>query len=189
MNYTLPKTVEIDGEDHAIRYDYRVILEILEMLNDRDLAPEDKAEALLQMFYVNPEKIRNPQEAVTACYRFIDQGNETKKKSPHLVDWEQDFQYIIAPINRVIGRDVREIEYDTENNTGGLHWWSFLSAYMEIGSDCLFSQIVTIRDKQARGKQLEKHEREWLRRNQELVLLKTKYSESEDDLIKQWIGG
>lgn len=29
MSYGLPKTVEIDGEEFAIRYDFRVILDIL----------------------------------------------------------------------------------------------------------------------------------------------------------------
>ena len=28
MRYGLPKTVEIDGEEFAIRYDYRVILDL-----------------------------------------------------------------------------------------------------------------------------------------------------------------
>ena len=78
------------------------------------------------------------------------------------------------------------VEYDPFENTGGLHWWTFLSAYMEIGGDCLFSQIVSIRDKQARKKKLEKHERDWLRRNGDLVRLKSQYTKEDEDLIKEW---
>ena len=189
MNYYLPKTVTVGGEILQIRYDFRVILEILEMLNDPDLEAADKAEALIDMFYVNPEEITNAKEAVEQCYTFIDMGERNDTKSPRLVDWEQDFNYIIAPINRVLGREVREIPYDIETNTGGLHWWSFMGAYMEIGSDCMFSQIVSIRDKRARGKKLEKYEKEWLRRNIQLVDFKHKYSEAENELSKQWMGG
>ena len=189
MNYTLPKTVQVDGKELSIRYDFRVILEIIQMLNDPGLDQGDKAEALLEMFFVKPEKVTNPKEAIENCYSFIDMGERSKKKSPRLVDWEQDFNYIISPINHVLGREVREIPYDIENNTGGLHWWTFMSAYMEIGGDCLFSQIVSIRDKRARGKKLEKHERDWLRRNIEIVEFKTKYSDEENDLAREWMGG
>ena len=105
------------------------------------------------------------------------------------MDWEQDFNYIIAPINRVLGKEIREIPYDFDANTGGLHWWTFMSAYMEIGGDCMFSQIVSIRDKQARGKKLEKYEREWLRRNADIVNLKQKFTGKENELFHEWMGG
>lgn len=157
------------------------------MLNDPDLSNDDKAEALLTMFYIDPEEITNIREAIDEAYKFID-GNSNRKpqKGPRLTDWEQDIDYIVSPINRVLGYDCRAVEYDSETNTGGLHWWTFVSAYMEIGSDCLFSQIVSIRDKQARGKKLEKYEREWLQRNADLVKIKTKYSDNESSLIDAW---
>ena len=187
INLTLPKTVEIDGKPYEIRYDFRVIIEILIMLNDPDLSNADKAEALLTMFYVDPDDITDVRAAVNEAYKFID-GNSSRKpqKGPRLTDWEQDFDYIIAPVNRVLGYETRAVEYDPEANTGGLHWWTFLAAYMEIGGDCLFSQIVSIRDKKARGKKLEKHEREWWRRNIDLVDIKTKYSDAENNLLKEW---
>ena len=37
MSYGLPKSVDIDGQEFAIRYDYRVILDIFEAMNDPDL--------------------------------------------------------------------------------------------------------------------------------------------------------
>lgn len=189
MNYTLPKTVVVSGEDIPIRYDFRVILDILEMLNDPDLENADKAEALIEMFYPSPEQIKDYREAVEECYKFIDMGERNNKKSPRVMDWEQDFNYIISPINRVLGEEVRSIPYDIETNTGGLHWWTFMSAYMEIGGDCMFSQIVSIRDKRARGKKLEKHEQEWMRRNMDLIDFKHKYSEAEKTLVSEWMGG
>ena len=36
MSYGLPKSVDIDGQEFAIRYDYRVILDIFEAMNDPD---------------------------------------------------------------------------------------------------------------------------------------------------------
>lgn len=93
------------------------------------------------------------------------------------MSWEQDFDMIISPVNRIAGCEVRSLPY--------LHWWSFLSYYMEIG-DCLFAQVVAIRDKKARGKPLDKQEREFYRRNRKMVDLKTTYTEAEQNLLAAW---
>lgn len=186
MNFSLPKTVNINGREYAIRYDFRVILEIITMLEDAELDGADKTEALIQMFYIDSD-IPDVRSAVDACFNFIDANSKrAKKKSPRLTDWEQDFDYIVAPVNRVLGYDCRAVDYDPDNNTGGLHWWTFLSAYMEIGGDCLYSQIVSLRDKQARKKKLEKYERDWLRRNGDLVRLKPRYTSADEELLKEW---
>ena len=189
MIYDLPKTATVGGEELDIRYDYRVILTILELLNDPDLSNESKAEGMIELFFVEPERVRDARAAVEACYDFIDMGEASDKKSPRVMDWEQDFRYIIAPINRVLGCECREIPYDYDSNTGGLHWWTFMSAYMEIGSDCMFSQIVSIRDKLARGEKLEKYEKKWLSRNRRLVDFKQKFSQAEDALASAWMSG
>ena len=94
------------------------------------------------------------------------------------MDWEQDFPLIIGPVNRVLGKEIRSVEY--------LHWWTFLSAYMEVG-DCTFAQVVAIRDKKARGKKLDKAENEWLKRNRELVDFKRKYTSSDDETLNGWV--
>ena len=91
------------------------------------------------MFY--PDMAAIPQEDLQkACdymVWFLNCGDEgDNRRRPKLMDWEQDFQYIVAPINRVVGCEVRAADY--------LHWWTFISAYYEIG-DCLFAQIVRIR--------------------------------------------
>ena len=185
MNFDLPKSVTVDGVEYPCRYDFRVILEIIVMLQDAELSNADKVEALITMFYLD-DFPADLQKAADACFEFIDNSGRPKKKAPRLTDWEQDFEYIIAPVNRVLGFESRAVEYDPFENTGGLHWWTFLSAYMEIGGDCLFSQIVSIRDKQARKKKLEKHERDWLRRNGDLVRLKSQYTKEDEDLIKEW---
>lgn len=190
MIYDLPKTANVNGVELAIRYDYRVILTILEMLNDPDLPDETKASGLIELFYLEPTKAWTaPKEAVEACYDFIDMGETQDKKSQRVMDWEQDFRYIVAPVNRVLGYECRAVPYDYEKNEGGLHWFTFLAAYMEVGGDCMFSQIVSIRDKLARGKKLEKYEREWLNRNRNIVDLRQKLSQEENDLASSWMGG
>lgn len=104
MNWGLPASVEIGGVSYEIRTDFRVILDIFVMLSDPDLSGTDRAEGILQMFYVSPEDIppQHLQEAVDRFTWFQNGGKEQdKKKSPKLVDWEQDYPLILPPINRV----------------------------------------------------------------------------------------
>ena len=91
----------------------------------------------------------------------------------------------LSPVSRIVGKDVRDIPYDREQNSGGLHWWTFLSAYMEIG-DCLFSQIVRVCDQRARGKKLDKAEEEWYRRNRHLVDFQQTFTDAEDTVLRSW---
>lgn len=181
--YSLPTSVEVNGTEYAIQSDYRAVLDILTALSDADLSGQDKAEAVLKIFYPDFEEMpaSDYQEAINQCFRFIDLGQEPKeqKKQPVVMSWEQDFNMIIAPISRIAGCEVRSLPY--------LHWWTFVSYYMEIG-DCLFAQVVTIRDKKARGKPLDKQDREFYRRNRELIDLKTTYTEAEQDLLAAWAG-
>ena len=189
MEYGLPKSVCIGGEEVEIRYDYRVILDIFEVLNDADLNDNARAYTVLNMFYMDFDSLTDYEAAVKECFRFINGGNieENQKRRVQLMSWAQDFQYIVAPANRVLGYEMRAIDYDFAENTGGIHWWTFLSAYLEIG-DCLFAQIVRIRELKSKGKPLDKQDREFYRNNRDIIDLKVKVSDAENELIKQWTG-
>ena len=188
MNYDLPKYLNICGTEYAIRYDYRCILEICSAMEDPELDKRDKAIVAMVIFY--PDFYNIPpdhyQEAIKKCFWFINGGeDDIGQKGPKLVSWEQDVKNIIAPVNRVLGQEIREIQYDEKTNTGGLHWWTFLSAYMEIG-DCVFAQIVRIRILRAKGKKLDKEDQEWYRQNRHLVDIKQTYTEAENEILKEW---
>lgn len=189
MNWGLPTTVEIEGEQHEIRTDFRVILDIFEMLDDPNFDGYDRAEGILKMFYVAPEKIspKHKQEAVDLFTWFQNGGDVREQKNPvKLVDWAQDYSMIIGAVNKSFQQDVRGVPYDRDNNAGGLHWWTFLAAYNNIG-DCTFAHVVQLRDKKARCKPLSKEEKEWYRRNRDIVDIKGKYSDAENAIISQWI--
>lgn len=184
MIYDLPTSLEIGGVTYSIQSDYRAALDMCVALSDPELSNEDKAQTLLIIFYPDWETIppSDYQEAIEKCLWFLNCGSEEEqtRKAPKLMDWGQDFQMIVSPINRVLGREIREPK--------PLHWWTFISAYYEIG-DCLFAQVVRIRDKKSKGKQLDKSEKEWYRQNRELVDFKTVYTQAEKDLLAQFSKG
>lgn len=182
MTWGLPVSVEISGAEYSVRTDYRAILDICAAISDPELDNQERSIAALAIFYPDIDSMppEDYENALRECFRFINcNAEEAPGRAPRLVDWEQDYSLIIAPINRVLGCEARAVEY--------MHWWTFLAAYQEIG-DCTFAQVVRIRDKLARGKSLDKQDREWYRRNRRLVDLKTPYTSAEQDLLKEWGG-
>ena len=174
--FDLEEAVTINDRSYQIRTDYRVILEIFIMLNDPELSDGDKTEALLQMFYV--DRPEDTKAAIEAFAGFVDPRPRKTKQRLGLVDWENDFDLIVAPVNRILGTECRTLSY--------LHWRSFLSAYMEIGADSLFSHVISIREKLKAGKKLEKWERNWYQRNRDLVDLPMKFSDTEKAILEEW---
>lgn len=182
MIYELPTVVEVNKTTYNIRTDYRNILDICIALNDIELCDEERAFVALNIFYPDFCKIQ-PDDYVAAlkeCYAFIEGGESRNvRNAPKLMDWGQDFKYIIAPINKVMGVEVRSLEY--------MHWWTFLSAFYEIG-DCTFAQIVRIRDQKAHGKTLSKEDRQWYTQNRDIVDIKIAYTQQENELLTKWTG-
>lgn len=184
MIYSLPISCEINGIEYDIRSDYRAILDICVALADVELNDTEKFFIALQIFYPDYKKIpiEDYEEALNKCFWFISCGEDQKKQKkpqPRLVDWEQDFNRICPPINKIVGYDIRGVKY--------LHWWTFTGLYSEIDSECLFSQIVNIRSKKAKGKKLTKEEDAWYRANRDIVDIKQEYSEKETKTINGWL--
>ena len=176
MNFSLSDSVTIRNRSYPVRTDFRVILEILIMLSDPDLTEPDKTEALLRMFYI--ERPADPAAAVEACVSFIRGSRPPSSRARPLVDWEQDFDLMAAPINHILGTECRALPY--------LHWKTFLSAYLEIGPETLFGRVLHIREKLRSGRRLEKWERLFLKKNRPLVLLRPRLSSREEEILKEW---
>lgn len=181
MIYDLPVTLDINKITFKIRSDFRAALDILTAMNDPNLDYREKAIVLLQILYVDYKNITDYKEAIEKAIWFIDCGKDYSKKKPKAVimDWEQDFPLIVAPINRILGYECRHADY--------LHWWSFISAYCEIG-DCSYANVISIRNKKRKNKRLEKWEQEFYYENRELIDLKKKISDDLQDEINSILG-
>ena len=178
--FSLPTTVTIAGREVPVRTDFRVILEIFVMLADPSLSDTDKTEALLRMFY--EERPADIRAAIQAFRDFVDQHSGPAGKTPaarsSLINWSHDFPLMVGPINHVLGAECRSMPY--------LHWYTFLAAYMEISPDSVFSQTLRIREKLRSGKKLEKWEKEFFRRNPDLVNPPVELTDAEKEILKDW---
>lgn len=184
MIWDLPIVVEINGKSHPIRNkcDYRVVLDAICALNDNELTDEQKVKCALFIFYEDISSIDDFETAIKEMFRIINNGEEdsTTDNKPQLMDWEHDFKQIAPPISRVLGYDVRTPDKYT-------HWYSFLGGYMEIGGECTFATIVSIRNKRAKGQKLEKWELDFLREHRKIIDLPQKLTSEEQELLNsEW---
>lgn len=165
--WMLPTSLEIGGVGYAIETDWRTVLYVLDILGDPAYEPDERAAICLRVMVPDWERIGPEQygEAMTALARFIDGGvlADSGRRRPRTMDWAQDAPIMIPAVNRVLGQEIRALPY--------LHWWTFLGAYMEIGEG-LFTTVLGIRQKRAKGKKLEKYEQEFYKDNRGLVDLR-----------------
>lgn len=174
-------SVDIQGVICEFNTDFRDIIDIMSILSDPDLLEVERIEIALEYFYKDDNYKVDIQEAVNNMIEFIalDTEKSGKTNSKPLFSWDKDFNIIIAPINKILQVDVRSLDY--------LHWWTFLSAFMEIG-DCTFSTYVSIRDKLNRGKKLEKYEERIYRDNRDKIILKPRVDSTTQALLDEVMG-
>jgi hypothetical protein len=161
--YTLPTSLTIGGVGFPIRSQFPAVLDILIAFNDPELDDYGKAMVMLQILFPNWRDIPpdNIDEALEKAVEFIDCGTQDPgKRSPKLIDWEQDSGIIIPAINKVAGKEVRA--------DPNMHWWTFVGYFSEIGEGTL-AYVVNIRNKRAKGKKLEKWEREYYSENKKMI--------------------
>lgn len=162
----LPKNLEVDETMYEINSDYRVALTIFEAYNDPELSLYEKSIVCLRSLYKG-EIPQDTEAALKKAMWFLDGGDTPKSKQApkKIMDWKYDQSIIFPAVNKVAGYETRTVEH--------LHWWSFLGMFNEIGEG-LYSQVMNIRSKRAKGKKLEKWEREFYNDHKDLIDIKTK---------------
>jgi hypothetical protein len=169
--FELPTSIEIQGQLHDItnKGDYRMVLDCFEVLEDITLTDQERMLCCLIIFYDELNEIddidtvfgENFQEAVEKMFVFFNYGKPQSqslgmKMNHKLVNWDKDSDMIASAVNNVAGKEVRLEPY--------IHWWTFLGYYMAIG-DCLFANVIHIRNKILKGEKLEKYEQKFKRDN------------------------
>ncbi len=193
----LPEVLTVGDKEYFIRTDYRNILQVFEAFQDPELQQEEKWTVAVYLLFEDFSCADDVlcvagdgfdlEEAINQILWFISAGlPENQALEIPAYNWRQDEQIIFSAVNKVAGKEIRELEY--------LHWWTFLGYFNEVGKGT-FSFIVGIRHKLNKGKKLEKHEKEFLVQNKELVRLekpKTRKEQEQEnayqDLLSEVLG-
>ena len=171
----------IAGKEVSFNADFRNIIDILIIFTEPNLLEGERIEVALEMFYNEDSYKDDLETAIKEMFFFINCGEEAQTTSPQkpLYNWEQDYDIIIAPVNKTLGFDVRGKEF--------LHWWTFLSAFMEMG-ECTLNTYMGIRDKLNRGKKLEKWEEKIYKDQANKIRIKQKYDKETQAIMDEIMG-
>ena len=175
---SLPTSLRVNGRDYAIDTDFRNVLQILIALADDKLKDREKAYICMRRLYEHMEDIPrdDAQAAYDAAADFITAGMTGDSRAPNVVNWSKDEPLIFPEINKVAGCEVRALPY--------LHWWTFLGYFQAVDRDGIWGTVLTIRQKRAKGKKLEKYEKEFYKSNKALISMKKEKLKSGKDLLE-----
>lgn len=169
----LPEALEVGGRLIPINADFRNILTIFEAFNDPELTNEEKSYICLARLYTAPLPYYSADEAYSQAAWFMNGGDisMSKPEDVRVLDWKQDEAMIMPAVSKAVGAvDIRSMPF--------LHWWTFLGAFGEIGEG-LFSTVVSLRQKKARGEKLTKSEEKFWRKNKDLCKLTSPEEQAE----------
>ena len=109
MMWDFPVSVTIDGEEFKIENncDYRVILDCINCYEDASLDLVTQHQSALIIFYKEPHKIKNVEEAVKQMLRVIDceseeefaeKSNTQTEPQPRLMSWKKTLSLLLLPL-------------------------------------------------------------------------------------------
>jgi len=139
----LPNAVEIDGIEYEINSGFRSCLRIILAFEDNELAAIEKQMVLIDNLYKN--KPDNLDQATRQGIKFLNGGRDELEagNDMRLYSFNKDAPFIMAAFKQTHG-----IDLDTAN----MHWWKFMTLFMDMGSDTTFSNLVSLRKRVKTGK-------------------------------------
>ena len=196
MPYSLPTKINIGGKAYNIskQGDYRMVIDCFKALNDCELSQSFRYIAALMIFYEDINSIEDVKkltseeykEFVNEMFNFLSIGHtvigiQTRYK---LIDWNKDEQIICAAVNNVAKMEVRSVEY--------MHWYTFSGHLMSDSGNSTLAVVVSVRDKIAHGKKLEKYEEKFKKDNPHYFNWEMRTAEEieeEQEFLRKWKSG
>lgn len=161
----LPTKIKVNDTIYDINYDYKNIIKIIMAFEDNELTESEKIFVLLKNLYKNEIKQEDMEEACLKAMKFIDCGKQhhvEKDETPRIYSFEQDANYIYSGIIQT-----HNVDLEKEKN---MHWWKFMSLFMDMSSECTFGELIYYRKRKAEGK-LTKEEKEQYNKIKDIIEL------------------
>ena len=139
----LPDTITIDDREYQVNSDFRTCLKTIMAFEDNELTPQEKITVMLNNIYVEiPDDV---EQAEKQANLFLNGGKEgdSDESSPRVYSFSKDANFIFAAFRQTHNIDLQKDD---------LHWWEFLSLFMDLGSETTFCQLVSLRKRLKTGK-------------------------------------
>lgn len=150
----LPEAIRINDRVYEINSDFRDCLRIILAYEDSDLTGFEKQLVLLGNLYKEMPAEEDIKEAAEKGVKFLNGGEEEGAGSMtselRLFSFAKDARFIFSAFQQTHGIDLQHTQY--------LHWWQFLTLFMDLGSETMFCNLVGLRKRVKTG-QASKEER------------------------------
>jgi hypothetical protein len=147
----LPEAIRVNGRVYEINSDFRDCLRIILAFEDNSLTPLEKQMLLMENLFRDVVNSEDYPEAMQQGVRFLDGGGKLEEdvegdRGQHLrlYSFSQDANLIFAAFQQTHGIDLQNTEY--------LHWWQFLTLFMDLGESTSFCSLVGLRKRVKTGK-------------------------------------
>ncbi|MBQ3038206.1 MAG: hypothetical protein IJD30_03400 [Clostridia bacterium] len=130
----LPDSVFASGSEYKINTDFRVWIQISEIIANESLSEYDRLLSVLILAFKSkiPD---NPIDAIKALMIFFSKGGEKGTSRP-VIDFRVDEGLIYAAFMQQYGIDLYKAD---------LHWWKFRELLNALGEDCMLTRIIGYR--------------------------------------------
>ena len=146
----LPDGVEVDGKFYKLDFEFRNVLRMIEVLDQKNLMPEAKAYNALKCLCKRPKNVLKVREAVEGLLFKAPRKTGNEK----VTDFVQDAGLIRAAFRQAYGIDLYRDK---------LHWIEFTEMLNAIPEGNRYSEVVGIRARPIpAATKWNQHEREWL---------------------------
>ena len=179
--YSLPEEVCIDGVLYAVNTDFRVWIEIEELLSSSEINVFEKIQKVLCLCYKDalPETLDKAIDGVMQFYRCgkenVKSGSE--KSSMPILNFSEDADMIGAAFYHDYGIDLWRTD---------MHWWQFYALFMSLEENDRIMQVMRYRAVDLHSVE-NKEQRKFYRKMKELYRLKDNRTpdERERDMIEK----
>lgn len=146
----LPEGVEVDGKFYKCDFDFRNVLNMIEVMDRKDLMPEARAYKALLFVQKRPKNVLKVYEAVKGLLFTAPRKKDAKK----VTDFVQDAGLIRAAFRQAYGIDLYRDK---------LHWFEFTELLNAIPEGNRYSEVIGIRVRPLpEPTKWNQKEREWL---------------------------
>lgn len=145
----LPDAIRVNERIYEVNSDFRDCLRIILAFEDNELVPIEKQMVLVDNLYKEPVAAEDYGEAIRKGVRFLDGGgqaddDEDGESGPRVYSFGKDANLIFAAFQQTHGIDLQNTEY--------MHWWHFLTLFMDLGENTVFCSLVGLRKRVKTGK-------------------------------------
>ncbi|MCI6265868.1 MAG: bacteriophage Gp15 family protein [Erysipelotrichaceae bacterium] len=171
----LPTKIRVNENIYDINYDYKTAIKTLMAFEDDELTQSEKYYILLNNIYKQEIPQCDEEEAIFKAIKFLNLGVDSEtnsnKESPRVYSFSKDASYIYSGISQT-----HKVDLEKESN---LHFWKFMSLFMDMTPECMFGELVYYRKRKQEGK-LTKEEKQQYEKIKDLVDLERVKVKSEE---------